>query len=359
MQSRIFFTLLLACAGGGLFAWVHSPLPWLLGPLVTIVAAVFLGVTGLQAPAWFRKAGLIVVGITLGLRITPQIWQTMSDHLGLMLLATIVTVCFGMLNAWILHKWRNVDLVTSLFSNIPGGLSEMVTIGQNLGGNLQIISIFHSIRVVIIVCVTPYVATLLPHQMTAAAILSGGHLLGAVETVSLLAGGALIALVASRLRIPAPFLLGPLLMAAVLSASVSFAEGPPVLADFLVKGAQVLIGISIGVEFKREDLGKHRPFFLLGLVQSLFLFGMSLSLALLLSYAADMERITSILSTAPGGIAEMSLTALATGADPLLVTAFQLFRVLFIVTVFSFLIRAYVKKAAARVRQLETDHEVS
>jgi membrane AbrB-like protein len=358
MLSQIFLTLLLAWAGGALFAWVHSPLPWLLGPLITIVASIFLGVTSLRAPAWFRKAGLIVVGITLGLRITPQIWQTMSDHLGLMLLATIVTVCFGMLNAWILHKWRNVDLVTSLFSNIPGGLSEMVTIGQNLGGNLQIISIFHSIRIVMIVCVTPYVVTLLPHQTTAAAILPVGHRLGAVETVSLLAAGTLIALAASRMRIPAPYLLGPLAMAAVLSGSVPFAEGPPVLADFLVKGAQVLIGISIGVEFKREDLGKHRPFFLLGLVHSLFLFGMSLSLAFLLSYAAHMERITSILSTAPGGIAEMSLTALATGADPLLVMAFQLFRILFIVTVFPFLIRIYVKKAAGRIRQLGARHEI-
>ncbi len=348
MLQRFLLTILIATSGGVLFTLIHSPLPWLLGALVSTVAAIFLGCNRLWIPSWFRKAGLIIVGITLGLRMTRDIWQTMADHIGLMLIATVITVIFGILNAWLLHRVYNVDATTSLFSNIPGGLSEMVTIGQNLGGNLQIITIFHSIRVVMIVVVTPYLVTLLPYEHHASLIQTGGDHLGGLQTIIVLALGAAGAMVASRFSIPAPFLLGPLLVTSVVSWNTSFLGSTPALNSVIVNVAQVLIGVSIGIDFKREELVKYRKHFVSGLVHSFFLLVMSISLAVALSYAARIDVITSILATAPGGIAEMSLTALATGADPLLVTAFQLFRVLFIVTVFSFFIRSYVRKVTGQ-----------
>lgn len=53
---------------------------------------------------------------------------------------------------------------------------------------------------------------------------------------------------------------------------------------------------------------------------------------------------TNLLAVAPGGIAEMSLTAMTIGADPLLVSAFQLFRVLFVLSLFSLGVRTWLKR---------------
>ncbi|MCG6199622.1 AbrB family transcriptional regulator, partial [Anoxybacillus sp. LAT_38] len=47
------------------------------------------------------------------------------------------------------------------------GLSEMATIGREQGGNLQIISLFHSIRIVTVVFVTPFVVMTLSHKPNA------------------------------------------------------------------------------------------------------------------------------------------------------------------------------------------------
>jgi membrane AbrB-like protein len=126
----------------------------------------------------------------------------------------------------------------------------------------------------------------------------------------------------------------------------------PALTGFLVKAAQVFVGVSIGLGFKREDIAKNRRFFLFGLMHSVLLFLMVIVLAVGISYATDTNVLTAILATAPGGIAEMSLTALTIGADPLLVTAFQLFRVLFVLTLFSFGVRTWVNRHR-RVKELQ------
>jgi uncharacterized protein len=118
--------------------------------------------------------------------------------------------------------------------------------------------------------------------------------------------------------------------------------GTPALSGLVVKGAQLLIGAGIGIEFRREEIRTYRRLLVPSLAASLML--TTLTFALLLSYATSIDLLTGMLATAAGGAAEMSLTALAIGADPLLVTAFQLFRVMFIVTVFSFSIRWFLKR---------------
>jgi membrane AbrB-like protein len=283
------------------------------------------------------------------MRITRDIWETMADHLGMMLVATIVTILFGLMQAWALHKLYEVDVTTSIFSNIPGGLSEMVTIGREQGGNLQIISMFHSIRIVTVVFVTPYVVTMLSHKPNLLPVQTGSQVVGWVQAAALLAAGALGAVAAARLKIPAPYFLGPLLTASVVSFALSFTDGSvgtatPALSGLIVKGAQLLIGAGIGIEFKREEIRTYRRLFVVALAASLLLTTLTFTLALLLSYATGIDLLTGMLATAAGGAAEMSLTALAIGADPLLVTAFQLFRVMFIVTVFSFSVRWFLKR---------------
>ncbi|KMZ42394.1 MULTISPECIES: AbrB family transcriptional regulator [Bacillales] len=340
MLLRILFTLLLGSLGGWLFATIHSPLPWLLGALVTTVICNMLGVKNLWIPRWFRQVGLTVIGITLGLRMTSEIVDTMTGHVGLMLITTLLTILISLVNAWIFYKICRVDGITAIFSNIPGGLSEMVSVGQMAGGNQQVITIFHSIRAISVVLCTPYLVAFLPAH-AAIQTATTEHVLGIGQTVMILVAGLIGALIASRCYIPAPFLLGALLVTALISMNTSLVGESPALPSILVQGAQIFIGVSIGLGFKREDIVKNRRFFLFGLMHSLFLFVMVIVLAIGISYVTATDIVTAILATVPGGLAEMSLTALATGADPLLVTAFHLFRLVLVLTLFSFGARAW------------------
>lgn len=345
MLLRVWKTLLIGGAGGLLFFILNSPLPWLLGALVATVISIFLGVKNLWIPRSLRNIGLVIIGISLGLHMTADIWQTMTGHLGLMLLATCMTVLIGLGNAWLLHKIGKVDGITAVFSNIPGGLSEMVAVGQSVGGNQQIITIFHSIRAVAVVLCVPFIVTWLPHTPGASARTLGmEQVLGVSQTLLIVSIGLLGAYLARRCSIPAPFLLGALLCTAFVSLQTSWMGVNPELSDFLVIGAQIFIGVSIGLGFRKEDIRNHRRFFLLGLMQALLLILLVILLAVAMTYLTETSMATNLLAVAPGGIAEMSLTAMTLGADPLLVSAFQLFRVLFVLSLFSFGVRTWLKR---------------
>ena len=344
MLLRMLVTLLIGSTGGLLFSLIHSPLPWLLGALVATVICVFLGYDKLWVPRWLRNTGLVVVGISLGLRMTPAIVETMASHIGLMLLATLITLLFGLINTLILHKAGKVDMITAFFSNVPGGLSEMLSVGEKVGGNQQIISIFHSIRIVVIVLCTPFLVTWLnTHPLSSAAVVQNAEM-GAMPTVMMLLLGGLAAIAAVKISFPSPYLLGPLFLTAVLCVQTTVLPESHALPGFLVQMAQVFIGVSTGLQFSREDIRKNRRLFGFALVHAFMLLGMSMGLALSISYLTSTDVITNILATSPGGITEMGLMALTVGADPLLVTAFQLFRVLFILFVVSSGIRAWLKR---------------
>jgi len=148
-------------------------------------------------------------------------------------------------------------------------------------------------------------------------------------------------------------MLGAFFVTVAISLFSTFGGEGHGLANAIVNGAQLLLGMSIGVTFKREDVRRYWKLCLSALLFSLLLFLISLLLAVLLTLTTDMGLTTSILAVAPGGLAEMSLTAIAIGSDPLLVTAFQLFRLLFIVTIFPFFVRWYVRHASGRLQRKE------
>jgi uncharacterized membrane protein AbrB (regulator of aidB expression) len=66
MNFRIFSTLAVALLGGGVFFQLNIPLPWILGPVASVILwGAFFG----GKPHWpvgIRNAGLIALGYTMG-----------------------------------------------------------------------------------------------------------------------------------------------------------------------------------------------------------------------------------------------------------------------------------------------------
>ena len=60
------FTLLLGLAAAGLCIALHTPLPWMIGPLFASAAARMAGVS-LYCPIGVRQAGQWAIGTALGL----------------------------------------------------------------------------------------------------------------------------------------------------------------------------------------------------------------------------------------------------------------------------------------------------
>ena len=68
---NLVLTVLVAAAGGGLFAWLGLPAAWLTGSMVATVAAVCAGLP-VGLPARLRDAAFVLLGISMGSSATPE-----------------------------------------------------------------------------------------------------------------------------------------------------------------------------------------------------------------------------------------------------------------------------------------------
>jgi membrane AbrB-like protein len=159
-----------------------------------------------------------------------------------------------------------------------------------------------------------------PYVQGATAFAPMGFLLLMVATAT---GG----FVFHRLHVPNAFVLGSLAVAIPLTAVQIDLSAMPQLASNV---GQCLLGCALGSRFQRDFLqGAHR---FVGAVLASVLLAMALC-ALFgagLAYASQLHPATLVLGTAPGGIAEMCITAKVLQLGVPLVTAFHVARVVVI-----------------------------
>jgi uncharacterized protein len=161
--------------------------------------------------------------------------------------------------------------------------------------------------------------------------------------LALWTGGA--GLLLRVLRFPNGWLLGPLAASAFLTASGVGASAVPRL---LVDGAQLLIGCALGSRFQRELLRSARvllPAIALAAAQGMLLLA---AFAGAVALASGRPVYTLLLATAPGGIAEMCLTARTLQLGVPLVTAFHVVRLVALLTLAPVAYRAWVALSAER-----------
>ena len=142
-------------------------------------------------------------------------------------------------------------------------------------------------------------------------------------------------LIGYKLRFPAGFMVGALLASGVLSLLWGGADCPVEARVPL----QIAAGAYIGMSITRANLNQLKK--MIG--PSLALFGgvvfFALTFGFLVYFVSDLSLVTSLLATVPGGIIDMSLISLELGAEPGIVAALQLLRLVFIMAVYPFILK--------------------
>ena len=89
----------------------------------------------------------------------------------------------------------------------------------------------------------------------------------------------------------------------------------------------VLFGLVLGARYERAFFARYRLFIPFALLNSFFILIASVAAGVALAWAFGLPVATMIIATAPGGLAEMTITAQALKISVPLVVAFHLFRV--------------------------------
>ena len=329
---RVAGTLLLAWAAAAACVALHTPLPWMLGPLV---ATSVLSMAGAPTESWgpLRNGGQWAIGAALGLYFTPEV----SALVGSLWWAIILGIAWALLLGWGFGAWlyrlhaprmhgvpASMLRSTSYFAGAIGAASEMTLLSERENARTDLVAASHSLRLLIVTITIPF-------ALQWSGLQGLDILTPTVRDVSwpglallaLLTGAG--ALVMDRLGRANPWFMGAMLVSmAVTMAGLHLSAVP----QAVVNAAQLVIGVSLGVRFRAEFLHTAPRWLASVAVGTFGLMGICAAFAAVLAWATGLPWVTLLLGTSPGGITEMAITAKVLQLGVPVVTAFQVCRLI-------------------------------
>lgn len=322
--------------GVWVFTFLHLPVPWLLGPLFSVLISQFFIKTHLYWPVRLRNIGLMIVGISIGQSFQLQVFSGMGWLIGIMLLINTTVFLFSVFLAFGLMKAGNVSLKTAMTCTVPGGLSQIVAFAEEEEGiDLGIVTYFHVVRVISIVIEIPLLLHVHGMAEKDELALSFSSLEAFIPLLIASAGAAWLG---KKLKFPVPYFLSPMILVLLLQL---FNFEAPEVPNALLNLAQLMIGAYIGQLLTPKMLKLEKKIIFLGVATAVLLLLFTIGQGWVMKEMMGYSLATSLLSTAAGGLDQMSLLASAIGADVTVVTVFQMFRILFIFLVVLPLLKAF------------------
>jgi membrane AbrB-like protein len=338
-------SLLVALGGALVCIYLNTPLPWLIGPLIA-VAAVSMAHGHLADLPLGREAGQWVIGVALGLYFSPDVVREIGRLSPWVALAVVFSIALGFLGAWLLSKAVRTDAPTSFFAMAIGGAPEMAAQGHRNGAQVDRVAASHALRIMLVVVIVPLAFNAMnvrgvdPYMPLARTFSWTGF----AVLVAITAGAAAVM---SRFQSPNSWMIGPLLAAALITATGhSFSNLPAVV----VNAGQLLIGVSLGTRFTPEFF-RAAPRFLSAVAAITLLYILlAAGFGALLAGGSGLPWATATLATTPGGIGEMALTAQALQLGVPIVTAFHAIRLLALVLTVGTMYRYWQRWVRSRAR---------
>lgn len=335
--------IIIAAIGSITFIYLNLPLPWLLGSIfITSTVIRFKKIPIKKPNHYFSTPARVIIGVTIGSAFTPAIIQQLDSYIYSLLLVipyVIITAFVGIIYYW---KLLSFDKKTAYFAAMPGGVIEMVLLGEEMKANVAKITLVQSSRLLFIVLSLPLII-----QYIFQIDISGNKLITAplytlniIEMILLVVIGFGGAVLGKKLNIPAAYLIGPMILS-ILAFTTGLIESKP--PDELLKFVQVVLGATIGFTFKDvkiEEIIKTListlgHFILLAIVSTIFI--------ALCFWLFDFPIISILLAFSPGGQAEINLIAILVAANVPYITLHHIVRLFIVFNLAPIFAKKYLK----------------
>jgi membrane AbrB-like protein len=301
------------------------PSPALFGGLLAGLVRALAFPAPESVPGPVSTAALAVVGVAIGALLDPGTLREVAGDWAPILLVVVATLALSVVAGLLLRLRRGITPVTGAFSMIAGGAAGITGMARELGADERMVAVLQYLRVLLIVSLMPVAATVVYGASS-----GDGSPVEAADVawptgLLFTAACSVLGLVLGRLvRLPAPAVLGPMLVAAAATLS-GVVEGAGVPA-LLEAAAFLVIGLQVGLSFTRESLrtiGRALPL-ALGIVVGLIV--ACAGLGVVLAWLTGASALDGYLATTPGGMVSVLAVASDSGADSTFVLVVQVLR---------------------------------
>lgn len=353
--------------GGFFLALTGLPVGWMIGTLLTATLIFIFSPTLLNMslpqkgiPKYWMAIGQCILGIELGQKMNDSVLFVFMENWATVITMLLLSILFSLLSGLVLWKFSNLDMLTSFFATAPGGLSSIPSIAEEVGANTGVVSIIQTMRIFLVVLSIPLILSIwvsnpgavatatVPSTTSVIVQFQSGHI---ISTALLIIVAFLGYHVGKFLKFPAPWLIGSMICIAIVKSFSSLVFDYSIVAWWpsgLVICSQVLIGASIGSRIHKSMFYGLKKTLAISFLSTIFLIFSMFLCAYIVSVLTGLPLITSALAFAPGGIAEMTTTAVVLNADATFVVAVQVLRIMAVCMIlppfFKFLNRLDSKK---------------
>ncbi|MBD1870311.1 AbrB family transcriptional regulator [Cyanobacteria bacterium FACHB-471] len=355
--------ILAVLIGLGLTATGLDGAAWILGGIaagaIAFSSCRIFGVDSLQPNRNARKAGQLLVGLTIGLSLQHNNLNILPSQFLIFLGLPLFLMLSGAAIGWVYSRLEKIDLLSGLLATTPGNIGVMASIAADYSKNTALVSLVQLTRFTTVIFVIPIIANAAVPRSTHNAVAAVIQKVVAVSWFDLCIACLLLAItlvvvyLGNKLKIPmAAFLcaiaVGLLFDAFLLVSPISIDFQLPALFNLI---GQILLGVTIG-----EYWGLNPKLSFATIIRSLLpvvlMVITAFLAALLIQCLTGWNWLTCVLVTAPGGSPEMIWIALTLHQDTDVVTAAHVIRLLTINLSLPLLL-ALVPAIATEARQPE------
>jgi membrane AbrB-like protein len=338
-----------------------AALGWALGhagvPSSYLFAALLLGLVvalgrpgRIEVPDGAFAAAQAVTGVALGTFLQSSALRSIGDSWAAVAAVSAATLVVSIASGLALARATSLDRPTAALGMIAGGASGIVAMARDLGADDRLVAFMQYARVLVVVFLTPLLIALAFGVRDAGPVASGhepvlGDVTGWLFTAAVAVAGSLIAAWA---RVPAPTMLGPMILAGALtlSGATTSITVPPLLQE----SAFAVIGLQVGLGFTIHTVRQVGRLLLPVLLTVLGLMVACFALAAALAAVTPVTLLDAYLATTPGGLYAVLAVAVGAGANTTFIVAVQGLRVLVMVLLAPVAVRLLVGRPETVLR---------
>ena len=364
MIGRLLLTIAVAMVSGYAALRLHVPAGALIGSMV-VVAVLNVAFGTAYMPVSWKFYTQISTGAYLGAKISKTDAVGLKIILKPAVILAVVMLAFTIVVGVAIEQVSDLTIATALFAIAPAGITDMTLASMEFDAEPSIVALIQTIRIVFTICLFPpmirAIEKLQSAHPAAKPIAENPEPLPSPEptaepepeaqpeapkrkkTLGELAVTLVIALIFGRLGkaigVPAGAITCSMFACAVYNILSDRAYMPLRLRQFIQLFAGALIGCTVG----REQVMQMLRLYKVVLLAVLGFILLDLVAAWIINRRTEMDIITALFSSAPGGLTDMALIAEDMGADSVKIAGMHTLRLIGVVMLYPSIISILVK----------------
>lgn len=349
-KQTVLWVVLIAFAweAGKLGEQFNLPAPHVIVSVIIGLVAASTGLMRRTVPTHLHTGAQAVTGVIIGTFLNIHALGSAGGSLLPLLAVTVATLVLSLIAGLVLARWTGLDDRTATLGMVAGGSAAIVSASEDLGADSRMVAFMQYLRLTLVVLTMPLLVRFVfaPgvgdfHGLGAKEVEVPFSVIGMVFLVVAAPGGYLLGKV---LRMPAPALLGPVLLAAIATVAGIGVYPPEIFREVAFN----IIGLEVGLRLTREALramGRMLPKVLLFV---LVITGVCALLGYLVTLVTNISPSDAYLATTPGGINAVLAISATVHANVALIFTVQTLRLFAMVILAPAALKWWLNRQRAR-----------